>query len=258
VLALAFNAGIYIWKGPDVALEFLAGYVIERSLSVDNLFVFIMVFAYFNIEALHQHKILFWGILGALIMRAIFIIAGVTLVEQFDWIVYIFGAFLVYTSVKMVIQKDKEVCPDDNFFVKLARRFIPVASDHDGGKFFIKKDNVYLATVIFISLVFIEATDVVFAVDSIPAVLAVTTDPFIVYTSNVFAILGMRALYFALAGIMPMFYYLQYGLAATLAFVGAKMLLSGILHIPIIIALAIIIGILTVAIAASLLRPQKA
>lgn len=255
-LALAFNVGVYLWQGSEVALEFLAGYLIEKSLSVDNIFVFIMVFAYFQIESIHQHKILFWGILGALVMRAIFIAAGVTLIEQFHWIIYVFGAFLVYTAIKMISHKDKKVDPENNPVVKLVCRFMPVAEDHGGGRFFIKQNGKYLATVLFISLVFIETTDVIFAVDSIPAILAVTTDPFIVFTSNVFAILGLRALYFALAGIMKMFHYLHYGLSAILAFVGVKMLLSGVFHMPIAIALGVIVGILAISIAASLIRPQ--
>jgi len=255
-LALVFNYGLYLWRGPQTALEFLTGYLIEKSLSVDNIFVFIMIFAYFKVPAVYQHKILFWGILGALVMRAIFIATGVTLIEKFHWVIYVFGAFLIITGIKMAVQKDKEIHPEKNPVLKLFRRFMPVSTQYVGDKFFIKQQGRRFATPLFVVLLLIETTDVIFAVDSIPAILAITTDPFIVYTSNVFAILGLRALYFALAGIMQLFHYLAYGLSAILVFVGAKMMLVDFYKLPIGIALGVVAGILTLSIAASLLYPK--
>lgn len=256
-LAMLFNAGIYVFRGEQAALEFLTGYLLEKSLSVDNIFVFIMIFAYFRVPALYQHKVLFWGILGALIMRAIFIAAGVTLIQQFHWVIYIFGAFLVLTGIKMAAQKDKEVHPEKNPVLKLFRRFMPVTEHYEGSSFFIKKGRRWFATPLFVVLLVVETTDVIFAVDSIPAILAITIDPFIVYTSNVFAILGLRALYFALAGIMQLFHYLAYGLAAILVFVGIKMLMADIYKFPIAVALGVVAGILLISVVASLLRPRQ-
>lgn len=256
-LSLLFNLGIYFWRGPETALEFLTGYLIEKSLSVDNIFVFILIFSYFQVPSLYQHKVLFWGILGALIMRAIFIATGVTLIQKFHWIIYIFGAFLILTGIKMALQKDKEIHPERNPVLRLFRRFMPVTGDYEDGKFFVKKAGRYLATPLFIVLLVVESTDVVFAVDSIPAILAITLDPFIVYTSNVFAILGLRAFYFALAGIMQLFHYIHYGLSAILVFVGGKMLFADIYKIPIGIALGVVAGILLISVIASLVRPRK-
>lgn len=256
-LALIFNYGLYLWRGSEVALEFLTGYLIEKSLSVDNIFVFIMIFAYFKVPALYQHKVLFWGILGALVMRAIFIAAGVTLIQQFHWVIYVFGAFLILTGIKMAVQKDKEIHPEKNPVLKLFRRLMPVTTQYVGDKFFTRQGGRNFATPLFVVLLLIETTDLIFAVDSIPAILAITVDPFIVYTSNVFAILGLRALYFALAGIMQMFHYLAYGLAAILVFVGAKMMLVDFYKLPIGVALGVVAGILIVSVVASLLRPRK-
>lgn len=256
LLALAFNAGIYIWRGQEVALQFLTGYLLEKSLSVDNIFVFIMIFSYFRVPALYQHQVLFWGILGALIMRAIFIATGVTLIQRFHWIIYIFGAFLILTGIKMVTQKDKEIHPEKNPLLKLFRRFMPVTERYEGSSFFVRKDRRWFATPLFVVLLVVETTDVIFAVDSIPAILAITVDPFIVYTSNVFAILGLRALYFALAGIMQLFHYLGYGLAAILVFVGVKMVMADFFKLPITVALAVVAGILLISVVASLLRPR--
>lgn len=255
-LALLFNLGLYFWQGSKVALEFLTGYLIEKSLSVDNIFVFIMIFAYFGVPALYQHKVLFWGILGALIMRAIFIASGVALIERFHWIIYIFGAFLILTGVKMAWQKDKEIHPEKNPVLRLFRRLMPVTDRYHGGAFFVKQAGRSFATPLFVVLLLVETTDLIFAVDSIPAILAITLDPFIVYTSNVFAILGLRSLYFALAGIMPLFHYLNYGLAAILAFVGSKMMLVDLYKIPIGISLAVVAVILLMSIIASLLWPR--
>ncbi|KAB2879103.1 TerC family protein [bacterium] len=256
-LALVFNVLIYFWMGEKKALEFLTGYVIEKSLSVDNIFIFIMVFTYFHVPALYQHKILFWGILGALIMRAIFIFAGVALIAKFHWTVYVFGLFLIITGIKMALQKDKKIEPDKNPAIRLFRRYFPVTDAYDGSKFLTRVDGKLLATPMMIVLIVIETTDLIFAVDSIPAILAITTDPFIVYTSNVFAILGLRALYFALAGIMQLFHYLAYGLSAVLIFVGAKMMLVDVYKIPIEISLLVIVLILTVAIVASVMRSRS-
>ena len=256
-LALLFNLGIYFWRGPETALEFLTGYLIEKSLSVDNLFIFLLIFSYFDVPSLYQHKVLFWGILGALIMRAIFIVAGITLIETFHWVLYVFGAFLILTGIKMAFQKGRKIHPEKNPVTRLFRRWMPVSDQYEGDQFLIRKGGRYLFTPLFIVLLVIETTDVLFAVDSIPAILAITLDPFIVYTSNVFAILGLRALYFALAGLMRLFHYLHYGLSAILVLVGVKMLLADIYKIPIEIALGLIAGILLISIIASVVKPRR-
>lgn len=256
-LALLFNIGIYIWRGPETALEFLAGYLIEESLSIDNLFVFLMIFSYFRVPAQYQHKVLFWGILGALVMRAIFILAGVALIQKLHWIIYVFGAFLIVTGVKMAAGKDEQINPEKNPVLRLCRRLLPVTEDYEDGKFFVKRAGRRFATPLFIVLPVIETMDLVFAIDSVPAILAITRDPFVVYTSNVFAIMGLRALYFALAGIMQLFHYLHYGLSAILVFVGVKMLLADIYKIPIGMALGIVAGCLLIAVIASLMWPPK-
>ena len=256
-LALAFNAGIYFFRGEEAALEFLTGYLLEKALSVDNIFVFIMIFAYFRVPALYQHKVLFWGILGALIMRAIFIATGITLLQHFHWVIYIFGAFLILTGIKLAVQQDKEVHPEKNPVLKIFRRFMPVTKNFEGDKFLVKRDGRRFATPLLVVLLMVETTDVVFALDSIPAILAITTDPFIVYTSNVFAILGLRALYFALAGIMQMFHYLSYGLAAILVFVGIKMMIMDFYKLPIGVSLGVVAGILAISVILSLVRPRR-
>ena len=256
-LALLFNLGIYFWRGPDTALEFLTGYLIERSLSIDNIFVFLLVFSYFRVSSLYQHKVLFWGILGAMIMRVIFIIAGVALIQKFNWIIYIFGAFLILTGIKMAWQRDKQIRPERNPVLRVFRRLMPVSDDYEDGKFFVKRAGRYLATPLFIVLLVVETTDLIFAADSIPAILAITLDPFIVYTSNVFAILGLRALYFTLAGIMRLCLSIHYGLSAILVFVGMKMLLSDIYKIPVGIALGVVAGLLTISVIACMVRPRK-
>lgn len=254
-LALIFNAGLYVWRGYQPAMEFLTGYVIEKSLSLDNIFVFVIIFGYFNVPARYQHKVLFWGILGALVMRAFFIVAGIALIQKFHWIIYIFGLFLVITGIRMGLRKKEEIQPEKNPLLRLVRRYFDVTADYEGDRFFVRRGNDLFITPLFIVLILIETTDLIFAVDSIPAILAVTHDPFIVYSSNVFAILGLRALYFALAGIMDRFRYLHYGLAAVLVFVGVKMTISPFYKIPIGVALGVIVGILTVALAVSLARP---
>jgi tellurite resistance protein TerC len=254
-LALIFNVGIYYFRGSEDALEYLTGYLIEKSLSVDNIFVFLLIFSYFRVSAQYQHKILFWGILGALIMRAILIFAGVALIERFHWVIYVFGAFLIFTGIKLAFEKDKEIEPDKNPALLFVRRFMPVTERFEGDRFFIRRAGRLFATPLFLVLVVVETTDVIFALDSIPAILAITTDPFIVYTSNVFAILGLRALYFALAGLLQLFHYLHYGLSAILVFVGVKMLVSDIYHIPVGAALGVVGGILALSVIASMIWP---
>jgi tellurite resistance protein TerC len=255
-LALLFNLGIYFWRGPEPALEFLTGYLIEKALSVDNIFVFLLIFSSFDVPVLYQHRVLFWGILGALIMRALFIAMGITLIEKVHWVIYIFGGFLILTGIRIALQKEKEIRPEKNPVLRIFRRFMPISDRYENGKFFLKKEERYFATPLFIVLLVVETTDIVFAVDSIPAILAITIDPFIVYTSNVFAILGLRALYFALAGMMRLFEYLHYGLSAILVFVGVKMLVASIWKIPIGIALGMIAGILLISVGASIIRQK--
>lgn len=256
-LALLFNVGVFIWGGRQLALEFLTGYLLEKSLSVDNLFVFLMIFSYFKVPHKYQHEVLFWGILGALIMRAVFIAGGIALINKFHWIIYIFGALLIISGIKMAFVKEKTIHPEKNPVLRFFRYIMPVTNDYGEGKFFSKISGKWFATQLFVVLLIIETTDVVFAVDSIPAVLAITRKPFIVYTSNVFAILGLRALYFALAGIMKYFRYLNYGLCVILVFVGVKMLLVGVYKIPITISLGIIFCILLTSVIASIIHPEK-
>ena len=256
-LALIFNYGVYIFMGKVKALEFLTGYLIEKSLSIDNLFVFIMLFSFFNVNTKYQHKVLFWGILGALILRAIFIFAGVALISKFHWIIYIFGVFLVFTGIKMLFHKDEQIEPEKNPLVRLFKKFFPVTDNMHGGKFFVKINAKTFATPLFIVLLMVEFTDLIFAVDSIPAILAISNDTFIIFTSNVFAILGLRALYFALAGITKYFHFLKYGLSAILVFVGVKMVIVEIYKIPIVASLLTILGILLFSILLSIIFPQK-
>lgn len=256
-VSLLFNLGLYFFEGSKTAMEFLAGYLIEKSLSVDNLFVFIVIFTYFRVEAKYQHTILFWGIVGALVMRAFFILTGVALIQKFQWTIYIFGAFLVFTGIKMAFDDGEQMDPGKNPILKLVRKFMPLTDHHNNGKFFLKENGRWLATPLFVVLLIIETTDVVFAVDSIPAILAISKDPFIVFSSNVFAILGLRALYFALAGVMKMFHYLKYGLAVVLIFVGVKMLIEHFYKVPIGMALGVVAGILSVSIGLSFLFPRR-
>jgi tellurite resistance protein TerC len=256
LLALAFNVLVYFWHGKESALEFLTGYLVEKSLSVDNIFVFLMIFTYFGVKPMYQHKVLFWGILGAIIMRAIFIFAGITLIKIFHPIIYVFGLFLIFTGIKMATQKDREIHPERNPVIKLFRKFFKITPDYVNGKFFVKQGKNLIATPLFIVLLVVESTDVMFAVDSIPAIIAITRDPFIVYTSNIFAILGLRALYFAIAGFVTLFRYFKYGLSIVLVFIGIKMLISDIYKIPTLIALAVVFSIITISIIASLLVPS--
>lgn len=257
-LSLVFNAGVYFYLGPKKGVEFLTGYLIEKSLSVDNLFVFLMIFSYFSVPGKYQHRVLFWGILGALIMRAIFIFSGVALLNRFNWLVYVFGAFLIFSGYKMAVQKGKKIDPEKNPLLSFIRRRVPVTPRYEGNRFFVVKNKKRMITPLVIVLMMIETTDLVFAVDSIPAILAITRDPFIVYSSNVMAILGLRALYSALAGVMNLFHYLHYGLSAILVFVGAKMIASEFYHLPVALALGTVAAILAISILASLLFPQAA
>ena len=257
-LALTFNGIIYYYMGTEPALEFLTAYLIEKSLSVDNLFVFIVLFNYFKIPPIFQHKILFWGIIGALVLRAFFIIVGVALLAMFHFIIYILGAFLIFTGIKMATTSNEpEINPKANPIVKWISKFMPVTNDLVGGKFFVKREGMIFATPLFIVLIMVETTDLVFAMDSIPAILAISRDTFIVYTSNVFALLGLRALYFALAGVMQLFHYLHYGLALILVFIGTKLVLSDIYHFDMRVALGIVGGILLLSVVASLMFPKK-
>ena len=265
-LSLVFNAGIYLfwdrinpgssYTNSEAALAFLTGYLIEKSLSVDNIFVFILIFSFFAVPRAYQHRVLFWGILGALVMRGILIVIGAVLIKEFHWIIYIFGAFLIFTGIRMALHRDEEVHPDQNPVVKFFRRFMPVAENAEQGKFFVRQAGRWMATPLFLVLLVIESTDLVFAVDSIPAIFAVTEDPFLVYTSNVFAILGLRALYFLLANVMDKFQYLKLGLSAVLTFVGIKMVIVDFYKIPIGVSLGVVAGILTISIIASLWKAR--
>jgi tellurite resistance protein TerC len=255
-LAACFAVFVFFWQGRTTALEFVTGYVIELSLSVDNLFVFLVIFRYFKVADDQQHKVLFWGIVGALVMRGVFILAGVTLIQRFEWITYVFGATLVYSGYKLLRQGETEIHPEKNPVLRIFRKLLPVTKDYEGGKFFVRRPGLY-ATPLFVVLLVIETTDVLFAVDSIPAVLAITLNAFIVYTSNIFAILGLRSMYFALAGMMDVFHYLHYGLSVVLIFVGLKMLGAHYVQIPTVWALATVIGVLASSVVASVLRPKR-
>jgi tellurite resistance protein TerC len=255
-LAGGFALLVMFWQGPQKALEFTTGYLIEESLSVDNLFVFLMLFRYFRVDPKYQHKVLFWGIVGALVARGIFIATGVALINQFHWIIYVFGAFLIYTGLKMLKPMETDIHPERGPVLRLARRYLRFSPEYDDGKFFTLQNGKRLATPLFLVLLAVETTDILFAVDSIPAILAITSDPFIVYTSNVFAILGLRSLYFALAGMMEVFRFLHYGLAAILIFIGGKMVASNYVEVPIVVALGIVAGLLAVSVLASLLFPK--
>jgi tellurite resistance protein TerC len=255
-LAAAFAVVELFWHGRVQALQFVTGYVIELSLSVDNLFIFLIVFRYFKVPGEQQHKVLFWGILGALVTRGVFIFAGVGLIHRFSWITYLFGGLLVYSGVNLLRQGKAQIHPEKNPLLRLFRRILPVTEDYVGGAFITRRDRLY-ATPLLVVLLVVETSDILFAVDSIPAVLAITLNAFIVYTSNVFAILGLRSMYFALAGVMDLFHYLHYGLSVVLIFIGIKMLGAHYVDIPTIWALAIVLLVLAVSILASLLHPQK-
>jgi tellurite resistance protein TerC len=255
-LAGGFAVLLYLWRGHTPALEFVTGYVVELSLSVDNLFIFLLIFRYFRVPPEYQYKVLFWGILSAVLMRAIFIVTGVKLIQEFHWITYGFGAFLVYSGIKLVGQENAEIHPEKNFALRIFRRWVPVTDDFVGDKFFVRHPGLY-ATPLLVVLLVIETADLLLAVDSIPAVLAITLDAMVVYTSNLFAILGLRSMYFALSGMMEMFDYLHYGLATVLVFIGGKMLAAHYYEMPTLMALAVVAGILLVSIVGSLAFPRK-
>jgi tellurite resistance protein TerC len=256
-LGVLFGVGIWAVSGGEHAGEYFAGYLIEKSLSVDNIFVFALIFGYFAVPAKYQHRVLFWGVVGALVMRAGFIAAGVTLLDRFSWTVYVFGGFLLLTGLRMARQREDHVDPSRNPLLRLLRRRVPMTDDYEGQRFFIRRAGRVLATPMLAVLLVVETTDVVFAVDSIPAIFAVTEEPFLVFTSNAFAILGLRALYFLLAGMITRFAYLKIGLAAVLAFVGLKLLLTHVVHLPIWLSLGVIAAILGAALVASLVRPPE-
>jgi tellurite resistance protein TerC len=256
-LAMAFNAAVYFFRGPEPALQFFTGYLIEKSLSVDNIFVFALLFSYFNVPAASQHRVLFWGILGALVMRGILIVLGTSLLDAFHWIIYLFGAFLIFTGIRMAFHKETELHPERNPLLRLVRRVVPVINDYKGDRFIVRRAGQVLVTPLLLVLLVVETTDLIFAVDSIPAIFAVTRDPFLVYTSNVFAILGLRSLYFVFANVMGKFYYLKLGLAVVLSYVGVKMVLADIYHIPTALSLAVIAVVLAVAVVASIARARR-
>lgn len=256
-LALLFCAGIYFLRGEGKAMEFLTGYLIEYSLSIDNLFVFMLIFRYFGMPHAYEHKALFWGIFLALVTRAAFIFAGVALINAFSWVMYIFGVFLVFTGIKMALNKDTEVHPEKNVAIKLLRKLLPVTKEFHEAKFFVVKNGVRFATPMLAVLLCLETTDILFAVDSIPAIFAITKDPFIIYTSNVFAILGLRSLFFAISGLMKLFHLLHYGLAGILTFVGVKMLIEDFFHVPVTASLIVIASILVISILSSIVWPGK-
>jgi tellurite resistance protein TerC len=256
-LALLFNLGILLWKGHGPALQFLTAYLIEQSLSIDNLFVFLLIFNYYRVPARYQHRVLFWGIIGAIVFRGIFLVLGVTLLRYVSWVTYVFGAFLVFTGIKMAFEKDKEIHPEQDPLMRLLRRWLPVTHEYHGSNFFARVNGRALVTPLFVVLLVVDWADVVFAVDSIPAVLAISTDTFIVFTSNVFAILGLSSLFFVIAGIMKLFHHLHFGLSAILVFVGAKMLLADRVHIPEFASLGVIAACITLSIVASLVWPER-
>ena len=261
-LALLFGAGVYVRMGPEAGLQYLTGYLIEKALSVDNIFVFVLIFSYFRVPARYQHRVLFWGILGALVMRGAMIAAGAYLIHQFHWIIYVFGAFLVFTGARMATQTEHDIEPESNPVIRLIKSIYPVTTTYHGQKFFVRQEVEgrmrSVATPLFVVLVLVETTDLIFAVDSIPAIFAITQDPFIVYTSNIFAILGLRALYFLLAGVIHRFHYLKLGLAAVLVFVGIKMLLADLYPVPVGLSLGVIALVLGASVLASLLWPKSA
>ena len=266
-LALVFNLGLYLfwdqlsptstYTNREAALAFFTGYLIEKSLSVDNIFVFVLIFTFFAVPAAYQHRVLFWGILGALIMRGTLIAVGAALLKEFHWIIYVFGAFLIFTGSRMAIHRNEKMHPEQNPLVRLLRRVMPVTDNYEGDKFFIRRAGTLMATPLLLVLILVESTDLVFAVDSIPAIFAVTNDPFIVYTSNVFAILGLRSLYFLLAGVVDKFYYLKLGLSTVLVFVGTKMVLVDLYKVPVGASLGVIASILAISVIASLWRAQR-
>lgn len=257
LLSLSFNLFIYFYQGKEAALQFFTGYLVEKSLSVDNLFVFLVIFAYFKIPKIYQHKVLFFGIFGALVMRIAFILGGIELLQHFSWMTYLFGVLLCATAIRVWVQRDKEVKIGKNFLVNWFKKFFPVTEELHGSKFFIRHKAVLYMTPLFLALIVVEATDIIFAIDSIPAIFAITTDPFIVYTSNVFAILGLRSVHFVLEAFMDRFHYLKVGLAAILLFVGVEMLMAPYYRIPVLVTLSVIVSILGIATLFSIAKPRR-
>ncbi|MFC1833399.1 TerC family protein [Thermodesulfobacteriota bacterium] len=257
VVAVIFNIWVYYSRGTQAGLDFLTGYILERSLSLDNLFVFLMIFTYFGVQGKYQHRVLFWGIIGALVFRAFFIGAGITLIMMFRWTLYVMGAFLIFTGIKMGMQDDESLEPEKNPVIRLCRRFVPMTDKYDEGKFFTRISGKLHATPMFLVLLFVETSDIVFAFDSVPAVLAITLDPYIVFTSNVMAILGMRALYFALAALYSIFHYLKIGLSIVLVLVGVKMVIADWVHLPVWLTLSMVVVIVALSIIASMIWPPK-
>ncbi len=257
VLGLGFGVFVYYDRGYDRAVEYLTGYLLEKSLSLDNIFVFILIFSYFKIPEEFRHKVLFWGVLGAIVFRAIFIFAGLELIKQFHWMVYVFGIILIVSAIKLLTTEEKEFHPEQTIVYKVASRIIPLRPHNGNGRFFIREGGRLYATPLFLALVFVESSDIMFAIDSVPAILAVSKDPFVVYTSNIFAILGLRSLYFAAAGVLPLFHYLHYGLSFILGFIGVKMLLSEFYKIPVEVSLLLIGSAIFVSVVASLIVKKR-
>jgi tellurite resistance protein TerC len=256
-LALVFNLGVYHYIGPTEAYEFLTCYVLEKSLSVDNIFVMTIIFGYFKVPPVYQHRVLFWGILGALLMRIVFILGGVSLIHHFHFVLYFFGAFLIFTGFKLLFSSEKEMNPEDGMIYKISKKYFKMTKNIEGNKFFIKKNGVRYMTPLFLVLLIIESTDLIFAIDSIPATLSVTKNPFIAYTSNIFAILGLRSLYFAFAGVVDLFRFLSYALSVVLIFIGSKMLLANVIEISTGVSLAVVVGTIAISIIASIAIPEK-
>lgn len=256
-LSLGFNAGVFIFAGSEYGVQFLTGYLIEKSLSIDNIFVFVLIFTFFAVPPQFQHRVLFWGVLGALVMRGLLIAAGSVLLDEFHWVIYVFGGFLVLTGVRMALQGEKQIDVEKNLLVRLFRRVMPFTNDYHGQRFFVRQKGVLFATPLFLVLLVVETTDLIFAIDSIPAIFAITDEPFLVYTSNVCAILGLRSLYFLLAGIVDRFHYLKPALALILVWVGSKMLLTDVYKVPVAVSLAVIGILLAIAVVASLVFPRK-
>jgi len=256
-LAALFYVGVLLFLGVDKSTEFLTGYVIELSLSVDNVFVWLIIFSYFSVPLQYQHRVLFLGIVGAIVMRGLFIITGVALLNMFAWIIFVFGGFLIFTGIKLAVRKDEEVNPERNPILRLAKRFLPVTEDYEGQHFIVRRYGKWMATPLLMVLLVVEATDLIFAVDSVPAILSITRDPFIVWTSNVFAILGLRALFFLVSGALQYFRYLNQGLALVLCFVGVKMVISDFYHIPTLMSLGVVVGILAMTMLISYLASLR-
>ncbi|MEJ7554964.1 MAG: TerC family protein [Aquificaceae bacterium] len=256
-LGLAFGVFVYFDRGYDRAVEYFTGYLLEKALSLDNIFVFILIFSYFKIPEEYRHKVLFWGVLGAIVFRAIFIFAGLELIKHFHWVVYIFGVILIVSAIKLLTTEEKEFHPEQTLVYRIAKRLIPLRPHNGDGRFFIKEGGRLYATPMFLALVFVESSDIMFAIDSVPAILAISKDPFVVYTSNIFAILGLRSLYFAAAGILPLFHYLHYGLSFILGFIGVKMLLSEFYKIPVEVSLLLIGSAIFLSVVASLVVKKK-